>query len=315
MNRKTATSVRKTMKPGAERAPLRPDSIAVFTATELTRLMEFLAARMPERKRTAIKQMLKYGQVKLAGTVTSQFDAEVAAGARVEVNFTRPFVTFRNRRMQLVYEDEHIIVVNKGYGLLSMGNDKVKEGTAYSILRDYVKDVDPRQKIFIVHRLDQHTSGLMVFAKTMAAKEGLQHNWNNMVRRRQYVCVVEGKLDPPDGEVRSYLAENSKYQVYSTDNPDEGKPALTRYRTLQCANGFTLAEVELETGRKNQIRVHMSDLGHPISGDRRYGAKSAPIHRLALHARTLVFIHPATRQLMTFETPVPAPFLSMVKQG
>lgn len=136
-----------------------------------------------------------------------------------------------------------------------------------------------------------------------------------MVRRRQYVCVVEGKLDPPDGEVRSYLAENSKYQVYSTDNPDEGKPALTRYRTLQCANGFTLAEVELETGRKNQIRVHMSDLGHPISGDRRYGAKSAPIHRLALHARTLVFIHPATRQLMTFETPVPAPFLSMVKQG
>ena len=233
----------------------------------------------------------------------------------MEVNFTRPFVTFRNRRMQLVYEDEHIIVVNKGYGLLSMGNDKVKEGTAYSILRDYVKDVDPRQKIFIVHRLDQHTSGLMVFAKTMAAKEGLQHNWNNMVRRRQYVCVVEGKLDPPDGEVRSYLTENSKYQVYSTDNPEEGKPALTRYRTLQCANGFTLAEVELETGRKNQIRVHMSDLGHPISGDHRYGAKSAPIHRLALHARTLVFIHPATRQLMTFETPVPAPFLSMVKQG
>lgn len=303
------------MKPGAGRAPLRPDSIATFTAAETRTLMEFLTLHLPDQKRTSIKQMLKYGQVKLNGTVTSQFNAEVAAGATVEVNFTRPFVVLRNRRIQLVYEDDHIIVVNKGYGLLSIGNDKVKDGTAYSILRDYVKDVDPRQKLFIVHRLDQHTTGLMVFAKSIEAKEGLQHNWNNMVRRRQYVCVVEGKLDPADGEVRGYLAENATHLVYSTDDPKLGKPALTRYTTLQCANGYTLAEVELETGRKNQIRVHMSDLGHPIAGDRRYGAKTSPIHRLALHARTLVFIHPITRQLMEFETPVPAPFLSMVRHG
>ena len=307
--------VRKTVKPGAERAPLRPDSVASFTARESSSLMEFLSANMTMRKRTAIKHLLKYNQVKLHGTVTSQFDAPVEVGDKVEVNFSRPFVTFHNRRMQLVYEDEHIVVVNKGYGLLSMGNDKVREGTAYSILRDYVKDVDPRQKLFIVHRLDQHTSGLMVFAKTIEAKEGLQHNWNNMVRRRQYVCVVEGKLDPADGEVRSLLAENSKFLVYSTNDPKIGKPALTRYRALQCANGYTLVEVELETGRKNQIRVHMADLGHPITGDRRYGAKTSPIHRLALHARTLVFIHPITRKLMEFETPIPNSFASMVRQG
>ena len=268
---------------------------------------------MPERKRTAIKQLLKYDQVKVNGNVTSQFDTALEPGTTVEVNFTRPFVTFRNRRMQLVYEDEHIIVANKGYGLLSMGNDKIKEGTAYSILRDYVKDQDPHNKLFIVHRLDQHTSGLMVFAKTMQAKDGLQHNWNNMVRRRQYVCVVEGKLDPAEGTVKSYLAENSKFLVYSTDNPEEGKPAMTHYSTIKSANGYTLTEVELETGRKNQIRVHMSDLGHPIAGDRRYGAKTSPIHRLALHARTLVFIHPITRKLMEFETPIPASFASMVK--
>lgn len=303
----------KTIKPGAERRGFRPDSIATFTVAEAAPLIEFLASAMPERKRTAIKQLLKYDQVKVNGNVTSQFDTPLEPGTTVEVNFTRPFVTFRNRRMQLVYEDEHIIVANKGYGLLSMGNDKIKEGTAYSILRDYVKDQDPRNKLFIVHRLDQHTSGLMVFAKTMQAKDGLQHNWNNMVRRRQYVCVVEGKLDPAEGTVKSYLAENSKFLVYSTDDPKEGKPAMTHYSTIKSANGYTLTEVELETGRKNQIRVHMSDLGHPIAGDRRYGAKTSPIHRLALHARTLVFIHPVTRKLMEFETPIPASFASMVK--
>ena len=303
----------KTIKPGAERRGFRPDSIATFTVTEAAPLIEFLTSAMPERKRTAIKQLLKYDQVKVNGNVTSQFDTALEPGSTVEVNFTRPFVTFRNRRMQLVYEDEHIIVANKGYGLLSMGNDKIKEGTAYSILRDYVKDQDPRNKLFIVHRLDQHTSGLMVFAKTMQAKDGLQHNWNNMVRRRQYVCVVEGKLDPAEGTVKSYLAENSKFLVYSTDDPKEGKPAMTHYSTIKSANGYTLTEVKLETGRKNQIRVHMSDLGHPIAGDRRYGAKTSPIHRLALHARTLVFIHPITRKLMEFETPVPASFASMVK--
>lgn len=303
----------KTAKPGAERRAFRPDTILSFVCPAPAALLDFLIAAMPDRKRTNIKELLKYDQVMVNGTVVNQFDTPLAEGDRVEVNLTRAFVTFRHPRLKLVYEDDDIIVVNKGYGLLSMGNDKIKEGTAYSILRDYVKAKDPRNKIFIVHRLDQHTSGLMVFAKNLAAKEALQHNWNNMVRRRQYVCVVEGKLVPPDGEVRSYLAENSKFQVYSTDNPEEGKPALTRYRTVRSANGYTLAEVELETGRKNQIRVHMHDLGHSIAGDRRYGAKTSPIHRLALHARTLVFIHPVTRKLMEFETPVPPPFASMVK--
>lgn len=300
-------------KPGAERRGFRPDTILTFVAQADTKLLEFLFGCMPERKRTNVKELLKYDQVMVNGTVTRQFDMELHAGDEVRVNLSRAFVTFYNRRIQLIYEDDDILVVNKGYGLLSMGNDKIKDGTAYSIIKDYLKAKDPSNKLFIVHRLDQHTSGLMVFAKTIEAKEALQHNWNNMVRRRQYVCVVEGKLDPAEGEVRSFLAENSKFLVYSTDNPEEGKPALTRYKTLACANGYTLAEVELETGRKNQIRVHMQDLGHPIAGDRRYGAKTSPIHRLALHARTIVFVHPVSRRLMEFETPVPASFQSMVK--
>lgn len=301
-------------KPGAERRRFTPDTILTFTVgEEPAELLGFLISSMPDRKRTNIKELLKYDQVMVNGAVARQFNAPLNPGDEVKVNLTRAFVTFYNRRVQLVYEDDDILVINKGYGLLSMGNDKIKEGTAYTIVRDYLKDKDPRNKLFIVHRLDQHTSGLMIMAKSVEAKERLQYNWNNMVRQRQYVCVVEGKLDPPDGEVRSYLAENSEHLVYSTRNADEGKLAVTNYKTVKSANGYTLVEVELETGRKNQIRVHMHDLKHSIAGDRRYGAKTSPIHRLALHARTINFVHPVTGRLMNFSTPVPPAFLSMVK--
>ena len=301
------------VKPGAEKRRFTPDTVLAFTVREPRPLLEFLMASMPDRKRTNVKELLKYDQVMVNGRVEHQFDAPLAGGDEVKVNLTRAFITFYNRRVQLVYEDDDIIVINKGYGLLSVGNDKIKEGTAYSIVRQYLKDKDPRNMLFIVHRLDQHTSGLMLMAKSVEVKEHLQHNWNNMVRHRQYVCVVEGKLNPAEGEVRSYLAENSQHLVYSTENPAEGKLAVTNYKTIKSANGYTLAEVELETGRKNQIRVHMHDLGYSIAGDRRYGAKTSPIHRLALHARTISFVHPITRRLLEFSTPIPASFLAMVK--
>lgn len=300
-------------KPGAEKAPFRPDRILEFHPAADGRLLEFLLASMSDRKRTTVKDFLKYNQVMVNGTVTRQFDLELKAGDTVLVNTTREFQMLRNPRLSIVYEDDDIIVVNKGYGLLSVGTDKIKTGTAYSILRDYLKRIDPRNKLFIIHRLDQHTSGLMMFAKNVKAKEAMQHNWNNMVLERRYVAVVEGKLEPSEGEVRSYLAENSVHEVYSTDNPEEGQPALTLYRSLRCANGYTLVELQLETGRKNQIRVHMKDLGHPIAGDRKYGAKTSPIHRLALHAMTLRFAHPVTRADMNFSTPLPPQFAKMVK--
>ena len=303
----------KGAKPGAERNRFQTDSIQNFAVEAPAPLLEFLYAAMPERKKTAVESLLKYGHVMVGGEVVRQFDHPLTPGMTVSVNFTRPFVVFYNRRVKLVYEDDDIIVINKGYGLLSMGNDKIKDGTAYSIIREYIKTKDPRNKLFIVHRLDQHTSGLMVFAKSIEAKEALQHNWNNMVLRRQYVCVVEGKVLQPQGEVRGLLAENSQHIVYVTDDPKVGKPALTRYSVVKSANGYTLLEVELETGRKNQIRVHMKELGHPIVGDRKYGAKTSPINRLALHAMTLRFVHPITKKLMDFSTPIPNSFQSMVK--
>ena len=299
-------------KPGAEKRPFKPDIIEKYQVTEPMPLLEFLISVMPQRKRTAIKGLLAHNQVAVNGTPEKQFDTQLRPGQEVKVNLSREFKVFYNRRLKLVYEDDDIIVVNKGYGLLSMGNDKVKEGTAYTILRDYLKWQDPRNKLFIVHRLDRDTSGLMVFAKSIEAKENLQHNWNNMVLSRKYLAVVEGRPDPAEGIVKSYLAENSRYEVYSTDNPDEGQLAITRYRTLKSRNGYSLMEVELDTGRKNQIRVHMKDLGHPITGDRRYGAGSSPIHRMALHAQTLRFVHPITRKDMNFTTPTPISFSKIV---
>ena len=300
-------------KPGAERRRFSPDVIETYTPSEDTTLLKFLFEAMPQRKRTNVKELLQHNQIKVNNLVVTQFDTPISPADTIYVNLTREFPRFYNRRLNIVYEDDDIVVVNKGYGLLSMGNDKVKEGTAYSILKEYIKWVDPRQKIFIVHRLDRDTSGLMMFAKNVHAKEAMQHNWNNMVLNRTYVAVVEGNVETDEGTIQTYLAETSKFEVYVTENPDEGQLAITRYKVLQRKNGYTLMELELDTGRKNQIRVHMKHLGHPITGDRRYGAKSSPIHRLALHARTLRFVHPITRREMNFSTPIPISFQKMTK--
>ncbi len=295
------------------KAPFRPDRITSLSPQFAGQLLPFLIDALPDVKRTAIKQMLAHNQVAVNGVPCKQFDTEINVGDEVKVNFTREFRLFYHRRLKLVYEDDDIIVVNKGYGLLSMGNDKVSEGTAYSILKDYVKWQNPANKIFIVHRLDRDTSGLMLFAKSMEAKERLQHNWNNMVLNRKYLAVVEGADIDDAGVVKSYLVENSKYEVYSSEQPVEGsKLAVTRYAAIKRGGRFALLEVELDTGRKNQIRVHLKDIGHPISGDRKYGASVSPIHRLALHAQTLRFVHPITRKEMNFTTPVPSSFLRLL---
>ncbi len=296
------------------RGGVAPDIIKEFPVEQPSRLLDHLIQSLPDRKRTVVKQLLAHNQVAVNGKPERQFDLQLESGDVVKVNFTREFRVFYNRRLKIVYEDDDIIVVNKGYGLLSMGNDKTPDGTAYSILRDYVKWANPLNKIFIVHRLDRDTSGLMMFAKSEEAKRRMQHNWNNMVLNRIYVAVVEGIVEQEDGVVRSYLAETSRYEVYSTDDPEKGQLAVTRYRRVQHGGRFSLMELELDTGRKNQIRVHMNDLGHPISGDRKYGAQASPLHRLALHARTLRFKHPMTGELMDFSTPVPSGFLTVTRR-
>lgn len=277
-------------------------------------LLAFVTDKFKDKSRNDLKTWLRHGHFKIDGTVQTGFDAPIAPGSKVEINTSRPFVVLRNPRLQLVYEDDDVIVINKGYGLLSVGTQtQKKEESAYDILREYVKRQDPRNKLYVVHRLDRDTSGLMMFAKSEEAQETLRHNWNNMVLDRLYVALLEGYVKEDSGFRKSHLAENSQYVVYSTDNPEEGKLALTRFNVLKRANGLSLVEFSLDTGRKNQIRVHASEMGHPISGDRKYGAKESRLHRLCLHARTLRFAHPITRKDMNFELPIPERFLQAVK--
>lgn len=296
-----------------KRKESRPDNIKSWTVKTGGTILEVAASILTDHSPTKLKSMLRHNQFAINNMPTSRYDDELHVGDTFSVNFDQSFQIFKNPRVELVYEDEHILVINKGYGLLSMGTDTKKDGTAYSIMREYVKYNNPQAKVFIVHRLDRDTSGLMMLAKTVEAKDAMQHNWNNMVLNRKYVCVVEGAVEQAEGVIKSYLAENSQFEVYSTDDPKKGQLAVTRYKCLRATKNYSLMEVELDTGRKNQIRVHMKDIGHPIAGDRKYGAGHSPINRLALHAQTLRFVHPITHKEMNFSTPIPMRFRSLVK--
>lgn len=305
--------MRQPSKNTNNRKESRPDNIKSWTVKTGGTILEVAASILTDHTPTKLKSMLRHNQFAVNNMPTSRYDAELHIGDTFSVNFDQSFQIFKNSRVELVYEDEHILVINKGYGLLSMGTDTKKDGTAYSIMREYVKYNNPQAKVFIVHRLDRDTSGLMMLAKTVEAKDAMQHNWNNMVLNRKYVCVVEGAVEQAEGVIKSYLAENSQFEVYSTDDPKKGQLAVTRYKCLRATKNYSLMEVELDTGRKNQIRVHMKDIGHPIAGDRKYGAGHSPINRLALHAQTLRFVHPITHKEMNFSTPIPMRFRSLVK--
>lgn len=303
------------MFPTKRKRHIEEDRVLTFVNDkEEAGLMAFITEKMPQAKRNDIKKWLRYGHLMINGSVKTAFDSPVEPGSEVALNITRPFPVFHHPRIELVYEDDDVLVINKGYGMLSVAtNSKKKEENAYEIMRSYVKTVDPRNKLWVVHRLDRHTTGLMMFAKSERANEVLRHNWNNIILQRLYVAVLEGYLEQDKGYVKSYLTENSQYVVYSTDVPGEGRLAVTNYKVIARNNGYTLAHFSLDTGRKNQIRVHASDLGHPIAGDRKYGAKQSPINRLALHAQTLRFAHPVTKKDMNFETPVPNEFYRLVR--
>ncbi|MDE7402546.1 MAG: RluA family pseudouridine synthase [Muribaculaceae bacterium] len=295
----------------------QPDRVLTFhnRTDEAEKLMDFIAKMMPDAKRNDIKKWLRYGHLTIDGEVKTGFDAPVLPESEVCLNLSRPFPVFKHQRIQIVYEDDDVLVINKGYGLLSVGtNSKKREENAYDIMKNYVKSVDSRNKLWVVHRLDRHTTGLMMFAKSEKAHDVLRHNWNNIILERLYVAVLEGYLEEDKGYVKSRLAENSQYVVYSTDNPDEGRIAVTHYEVLGRGNGYTLAHFSLDTGRKNQIRVHSADLGHPIAGDRKYGAQTSPINRLCLHAQTLRFAHPITRKDMNFQTPIPREFSKIIRR-
>lgn len=288
---------------------------AILRVTRPVRLLEFLYESLSDRSRKSIKSLLEHKQIMIKGQIVTRFDYQLESGIDVMVLKKGVLQTAALRKMTILYEDEHLIVIEKSSGLLSVATDREKEETAFSILKSYVKQQDRNAQLYVVHRLDRDTSGVMMFSKSKEIQRKLQDNWDNFVTKRIYYAAVEGKVKNTEGEIVSRLKENKAFRMYSSRTPGNGKTAVTRYRVLKSNSRYSLLEVGLETGRKNQIRVHFHDLGHSIAGDKKYGATTDPLHRLALHAGILEFSHPITAECMHFETPVPAIFETLFVQS
>ena len=284
-----------------------------YLVREPMELMEFLASKMPQASRTKLKTLLAKRVVFVDNAITTQYNFPLRPGMKVQVSRSKQNREFHSNLLRIVYEDTYLIVIDKHQGLLSVSTERERERTACTILNEYLRRSDRRSRVYVVHRLDRDTSGLMMFAKDEKTQHTLRDNWHKLVFDRRYVAVVTGEMERDRGTVRSWLTDRTLY-VHSSPVDDGGKESVTHYRTIRRANGFSLVELHLETGRKNQIRVHMQDLGHPIAGDGRYGLEDVnPIGRLALHAFKLCFRHPVTGEQMRFEMPYPAEFKAILK--
>ncbi len=275
-------------------------------------LLEFLLAHV-QQSRTKIKATLQGQGIKVNGKTVTQFDMMLQPGMKVAVSKTkRNQRGFKSRYVKIVYEDRWLVVVEKQVGILSMaaGHSSLN---VKSVLDDYFKKTGQKCRAHVVHRLDRDTSGLMVYAKDMETEQLFEQAWHDMVYDRRYVAVVSGEMEQDQGTIANWLKDNKAYVTYSSPVDNGGKYAVTHFFTLDRTTDYSLVEYKLETGRKNQIRVHSADMGHPVCGDTKYGNGDDPLHRLCLHAFLLCFVHPVTHERMEFETPIPATFRQLFK--
>ena len=279
----------------------------VYTVSEPTTLLPFLLASIKGKSRNNVKSLLSRRLIAVDGVPVSQFDTPLSPGQKVTILLSSapradalPF--------PILYEDEHLIVVNKPAKLLSVANDKEKTRTAYHMVTDYVKSRRVDDRIFVLHRLDRDTSGVLMFARDAETKELFQAKWNEIITRRGYLAVVEGVPKPAQDTIRSYLVETETHLSFSGQPGPNAKEAITSYEVKKAGGGYALLDINIETGRKNQIRVHMKELGCPVAGDKQYGARTNPIGRLCLHANELSFTHPATGEQITFKAKMPRDF-------
>lgn len=284
-----------------------------LTVKEDKPLLEFLLDSMENISRTKIKSTLQGRGVKVNGKVITQLDYPLSCGMKIAVSRSKQNAEmFKNRYIKIVYEDRYIVVVEKNVGILSMaaGHSSLNVKT---VLDSYFKTSRQKCTAHVVHRLDRDTSGLMIYAKDMQTEQILEHEWHDIVYDRRYVAVVSGEMEDDYGTMTSWLKDNKAYITYSSPYDNGGKYAVTHFHTLDRTTDHSLVEFRLETGRKNQIRVHSADMGHPVCGDIKYGNGDDPIGRLCLHAYVLCFYHPITRRRMEFETPIPVNFRKLFK--
>ena len=291
----------------------------ILKVSEQVALMEFLIAKMGGMTKSSVKQLLGQRRVKVGNVVQTRHDFALKAGDVVTVSSGRGNSELTHPKLKIVYENDDLIVVNKQPGLLTVATTPgSKETTVMSILRAYVKKQNARANIYVVHRLDRETSGLLVFARSEELQHYMRQYWRELVTERTYIALAEGILEPREGKITTWLTEDKRNAVvYSSPVDDGGDIAITNYKVLRTAKGdgleakgYSLVELHLETGRTNQIRVHLASKGCPVVGDRKYGHgnESSPIDRLCLHAKVLEFIHPVTEKKVRFESPVPKEF-------
>lgn len=275
-------------------------------------LLNFLLNNVKE-SRSKIKATLQGRGIKVNGKTVTQFDFPVAKGTKIDVSKTkRNNDKLKSRYVKIVYEDQYLVVIEKNIGILSMAAGH-KSLNVKAVLDDYFKKSRQRCTAHVVHRLDRDTSGLMIYAKDMETEQILEHNWHDIVFDRRYVAVLSGEMEEDEGTIENWLKDNKAYVTYSSPVDNGGKYAITHFRTLDRTTEHSLVEFKLETGRKNQIRVHSADMNHPVCGDVKYGNGDDPIHRLCLHAYMLCFYHPVTYQPMEFQTMIPAQFRHIFK--
>lgn len=272
-------------------------------------LLQYLLSHANE-SRNKIKATLQGRGIKVNGKVVTQFDTPLRKGDRIQVARRKNNSAFKSRYVKIVYEDRWIVVVEKNIGILSMaaGHSSLN---VKSVLDDYFLKTRQRCRAHVVHRLDRDTSGLMIYAKDIDTEQILEHDWHGTVYDRRYVAVVSGEMEDDNGTVRNWLKDNKAYVTYSSPTDNGGKLAVTHFHVLARTTEHSLVEYKLETGRKNQIRVHSADMGHPVCGDTKYGNGDDPLHRLCLHAYVLCFVHPITKERMEFATPIPTSFRSL----
>ena len=268
-------------------------------------LIEFLKKSFSNLSKNNIKSLLHNEKVFINGNMTTKYNYELNVGDVVEI---REKIA---KNIDIIYEDKDIIVINKPSGLLTVATEKEKNKTAYHLVMEYLKKKNKNNRIFVIHRLDKDTSGIIMFAKNERAKHLYQDNWNDIVKKRCYYAVIDGKMENKEGTIKSYLKENGN-MVYSVKDRS-GKLAITEYKVLKERKNISLLDINLKTGRKNQIRVHMKENKTPILGDLKYGEKSKLINRLALHAYKLELVNPVTKKLLTFELNMPNEFKTLFK--
>ncbi|HYO75701.1 MAG TPA: RluA family pseudouridine synthase [Thermoanaerobaculia bacterium] len=284
-----------------------------YSVRERQALIDALAAVFPESSRTTLRQMLQTGRVRVNGEVEKNAKCELDPDDVIDVSEK---AVHRNlpEGLTILHEDGDVIVVLKAHGILTVPTERERDTTVQAYLNAYLGQNKGRERIQVVHRLDRETSGVLVFAKNAYAREQLKEQFAAHTTHRLYVAVVEGEMDPASGTFRSYLREMRDLKMVSVEAHPYAKFAVTHYRTVETNGRFSVLEVKLETGRKNQIRAHLSEARHPIVGDRMYGSEVNPLGRLGLHAKLLGFVHPVTRKQMEFTAPVPKVFRDVLRK-